>query len=491
MEHRRAPGAVSSRVENFPRHRRTASMCAKLFGILAVAAFCGTLAAELSATDFAFVTTTDYSSGTGSVIWLDGSYATEKNVVDIHSDAVPRWYDGLIYVVNRLGGDNIQVLDPAANFETVRQFSVGNGSNPVDIVFVSPTKAYVSRNNSTELWIVNPSTGAHTGTINLASFADGDGLPEMDRMVITGGKLFISIQRLDRNNWWLPVSPSWLAVVDVATDVLVDCDPGTPGTQGVLLTGTDPFSPIQLNPWTGRLYVSCVGWWGAADGKVEIVNPATLASEGYIFTETAAGGDINDVEILSADKGYAIVTDASFNQMLVSFNPSTGERIAKLYEPGAYVLNDIELAPGRELFLCDQTTTNPGLRIWDTRTDTQITTHPIDVGLRPFEVCFSVPVQTAAETPAVAVLAQNYPNPFNPSTTIKYDMKEKGLVTLKIYNVAGRLVRTLVNGVMDAGTYSLAWDGRNNTGADVASGIYFYKMETKDFSQTKKMVMLR
>jgi hypothetical protein len=98
---------------------------------------------------------------------------------------------------------------------------------------------------------------------------------------------------------------------------------------------------------------------------------------------------------------------------------------------------------------------------------------------------------TPADAPKAFRLAQNFPNPFNPSTTIKYDMKAKGLVTVRIYDVAGRLVRTLVNETKDAGAYSAVWDGRNNIGADVASGIYFYKMETSAFSATKKLVMLR
>jgi hypothetical protein len=98
---------------------------------------------------------------------------------------------------------------------------------------------------------------------------------------------------------------------------------------------------------------------------------------------------------------------------------------------------------------------------------------------------------TDAKTPSAYALAQNFPNPFNPSTTIRFDMREKGFMTLKIYNVAGQLVRTLVEGVKDAGSYNVAWDGMNDRGGSVASGIYFYKMETKDFSQTKKMVMLR
>ncbi len=98
---------------------------------------------------------------------------------------------------------------------------------------------------------------------------------------------------------------------------------------------------------------------------------------------------------------------------------------------------------------------------------------------------------TPAEIPKAYRLDQNYPNPFNPSTTIKYDMKAKGLVTVRIYDVAGRLVRTLVNETKEAGAYSAVWDGRNEGGAAVASGIYFYKMDAGSFSATKKLVLLR
>jgi hypothetical protein len=98
---------------------------------------------------------------------------------------------------------------------------------------------------------------------------------------------------------------------------------------------------------------------------------------------------------------------------------------------------------------------------------------------------------TETETPAAYKLAQNFPNPFNPQTTIAFGMREKGHVSLKIFNVAGQLVRTLVNEVRDAGSHRVTWDGRNNLGAQATSGVYFYKMETKSFSATHKMVMLR
>lgn len=91
------------------------------------------------------------------------------------------------------------------------------------------------------------------------------------------------------------------------------------------------------------------------------------------------------------------------------------------------------------------------------------------------------------------ILKPNYPNPFNPTTTIGYEIKDQGHVSLKIYNAAGRLVRTLVNEVQtpQPGGFSVTWDGTNNAGQGVSSGVYFYKLAAKGFTQTKKMVLLK
>ena len=86
-----------------------------------------------------------------------------------------------------------------------------------------------------------------------------------------------------------------------------------------------------------------------------------------------------------------------------------------------------------------------------------------------------------------------YPNPFNPTTTIKYTIKERAHVSLKVYNVAGQLVRTLVDDMQaptEAG-FAKEWNGMNDQGAPVSSGVYFYKLVTNNFSQTKKMVLLK
>ena len=89
-------------------------------------------------------------------------------------------------------------------------------------------------------------------------------------------------------------------------------------------------------------------------------------------------------------------------------------------------------------------------------------------------------------------LAQNYPNPFNPTTAIRFSLREPGHVAVRIYNVRGQLVTTLVDGVKPAGQiHDVRWNGKNAAGQSVASGVYFYRITASDFVKTKKMVLLR
>lgn len=88
-------------------------------------------------------------------------------------------------------------------------------------------------------------------------------------------------------------------------------------------------------------------------------------------------------------------------------------------------------------------------------------------------------------------LYQNFPNPFNPETNIGYTWNKSGSVTLKIYDVNGQEVRSLVNEIQSVGSHSVGWDGYNNIGQPVASGIYIYRIETADFTSTRKMILMR
>ncbi len=103
-------------------------------------------------------------------------------------------------------------------------------------------------------------------------------------------------------------------------------------------------------------------------------------------------------------------------------------------------------------------------------------------------------VGVADVTPTIAreyLLEQNFPNPFNPSTTIKYRLAKSSSVTVTVFNVLGRKVRTLVNTNLNAGEYSIEWDGMDDAGMALSNGVYFYRIETPSFSQTKKMLLIK
>jgi hypothetical protein len=95
------------------------------------------------------------------------------------------------------------------------------------------------------------------------------------------------------------------------------------------------------------------------------------------------------------------------------------------------------------------------------------------------------------EIPAAATLIGNYPNPFNPSTTFRYGLSEPDQVTLKVYNTLGQLVRTVVNDFQGEGYHEAVWDGRNESGAMVASGIYVYRITAGSFMETKRMILMK
>ncbi|MBK9331774.1 MAG: T9SS type A sorting domain-containing protein [Ignavibacteria bacterium] len=84
------------------------------------------------------------------------------------------------------------------------------------------------------------------------------------------------------------------------------------------------------------------------------------------------------------------------------------------------------------------------------------------------------------------MLYQNYPNPFNPKTTIKFSVSKQGLITLKVFDILGNEVKTLVNDLRNAGEHSVVFDG-----AGIASGIYFYKLVSGEFAETKRMILLK
>jgi DNA-binding beta-propeller fold protein YncE len=334
----------------------------------------------------AVVVTTDFETGRLATVGVARPHGARTLEVPIHADAVVRTVGDRLYVVNRFLGDNVQVLDPRRGFTTVLQCSTGPGSNPHDIVLVGAHKAYVTRYDRGELWIVDPAApgcGAFLrGTIDLRPWADADGLPEMDQMALVGERLFVSLERLDRARRFAPAGRSRLAVIDVATDTV---------SAVVELSGANAFGDatgLVREPGTGKLLVAEAGdLYRTGDGGIERVDPVTLTAEGFLITEDDLGGSITDFVIAATGKGYAIVLDAQLRNVLVAFDPVTRRVTNRLLTRVQY-LPDIALGPDGLLWLADGGLPSPGIRIFDPADDRQLTRAAIDVGLPPFAIAF-------------------------------------------------------------------------------------------------------
>lgn len=157
---------------------------------------------------------------------------------------------------------------------------------------------------------------------------------------------------------------------------------------------------------------------------------------------------------------------------------------------GFHVLRS--LSPGgklERLTAAPITATQNVYRFTDRKTEVNVTYYyrleDVNTGERFGPIAFKI------EPPRVFSLSQNTPNPFNPTTTIRYELPEPGQVVLKVYNLLGQEVRTLVDTYQEAGFHTVIWDGRNEAGRSISSGVYFYRLTAGQFSGTKKMLMVK
>jgi YVTN family beta-propeller protein len=283
----------------------------------------------------------------------------------------------MVFVLNRFGQDNLQILDPSAGFATVGQFSTGNGTNPHDIAFVSPEKAYITLYGSDRILMMNPLTGEILGEIDLSSFADADGTPEVDALHLIGSSLFASVQRLDRNNFFAPLGSSIVLVIDTVTDMVIRQ------------------IPVEVNPFTdfvelpdGNLLLGSPGEFGVLeDGGINLIDTGSHTNT-VVISDAALGGDVTDIVMIDDSKGYAIVTDESFNTHVVSFDLDTRSKLRTVMEAEGFSIVDLAVNSAKEVYVSYRKRDNPGIRIIDGLTDQEITAAPIDVGLPPNQTLF-------------------------------------------------------------------------------------------------------
>jgi hypothetical protein len=149
---------------------------------------------------------------------------------------------------------------------------------------------------------------------------------------------------------------------------------------------TNPLSPLHFSPTLKRILVSCVGTFGVNDGGIVAIDPLTnTVDPGINITEAALGGDITDFEMVSSTKGFAIVTNANFANSLVTFHPTTGQRLNTVLGPLDVFIPHLALNSRNELYVAvnDVTTPTPGVRVFDAVTNNDLVPGPLNVGQLP------------------------------------------------------------------------------------------------------------
>jgi hypothetical protein len=337
---------------------------------------------------------TDFESGLLSTVATATPHRVRRLRTDVFSDAVLRSSGGLTIVLNRFLADNVQILGP--KLRTRLQCGTGPGSNPHDVVVLAPGKratvpgkAYVTRYGGRDLWVIDPAARGcrrfHTGSIDLASYGDRDGIPEMDQLALVGSRLFVTVQRLDRDRGFVPTDFSSVVVVDTTTDAAIGA---------IRLTGSNAFgdaSGIAHEPGGSRLAISTPGdIYTVGDGGIQWIDPETMTADpaGFFVTEDDLGGNVTDFVLVSASKAYAVVQARDLKNELVAFDPTNPAGSATTIFSRDGFVPDIALAPDGTVWIADQARPSFGVRILDPATDAFLTMRPIDVGLPPFSLGF-------------------------------------------------------------------------------------------------------
>lgn len=338
----------------------------------------------------------------GSLSVIGGTDYTISNVLkgSISTDPFVRSFNGLIYIMNRYGSSenshNVSIVDPSYDYGITVQKSTGSYSNPYDISVVSSTKAYITRQDTSSIWIVNPSTLEKTGEISLSNYAPGEmnGVPTMSYMYNDSARsrVFVAIQRLVS---YMPKDYSSVLVINTATDAVeteIKLSWNNNSTNA-----TNPYSDFVAVPASSwqpaaadshdHLFISCTGLFGyyyTIDCGIVAIDLIDLkCEEGYVVSES----DMNAEAVSLALKGtdlYMILSDSIMKNSVQKLSLKT-KSLTSILSTGIYpsmVLNN-----DGKLYVCDANATNPGIRIIDTNnSDSAVFADPLSTGLPPVNI---------------------------------------------------------------------------------------------------------
>ncbi|MDZ4183088.1 MAG: FlgD immunoglobulin-like domain containing protein, partial [Candidatus Cloacimonadaceae bacterium] len=215
----------------------------------------------------------------------------------------------------------------------------------------------------------------------------------------------------------------------------------------------------------------------------ELIPDPTLPVELSSFTAIYSAGMFVNIAWVAASEtnhlGYNILrneSDMVSNALQLNQNVITPADGVALGTQMSYIYTDTDLQNGFTYYYWLESLDLSGASVLYGPITVLISSEPGDPGTPPLP-------------PSVTKLMAAYPNPFNPSTNIRYSLKEAGKVRIEIYNVKGQMIRTFENNHNQPGYYQVMWDGRDNSGRAVSSGLYLYRMISGHYRESRKMVL--
>ena len=300
-----------------------------------------------------------------------------------------------------------------------------------------------------------------------------------------------------------PIETNWVPTTDTLKEKFVDW------ADSIKIE----FGNVCLGPGGGK----GIGYWKSHNGKTllenndpewrNILNTATLRMDDGSRFYVPSTGNFNNAFLSFKNwlrnanaTNMAYLLSAQYAVMLLNVNYGGVESEALVYVPGTAISSHfysiINLLDLIETELDEHPvvySTSPWRQKQEELKDALdgANNDLTFIQQNPCEYSFPLPKrnvenETLSEIPTTYDLKQNYPNPFNPSTTIRYLMPEQVRVVIKVYDILGREVATLVNEEKPAGTYEFVW-----TVPNLSSGVYFYRLQAGDFVQTKKMILMK
>ncbi len=348
------------------------------------------------------VTTTDFATGGLSTVDL-ATLAVTPDVALTSTDAIARAHNGKVYVVNRYLYDNVDVLDPAASWQSGGQYSLTlpgyQSVNPhtLEFAYDDPNRGYAVLFGAPTIAVLDfsrPPAEAVIGDIPLQRLADADGIPEASAGIVCGDTLFVSVQRLDRNAGWVPVDHDYIAAIDLQSQRVIELFDDPSAVPGIALRGqwARQFrnDPTDLNGHTALVLTTGIERVDLATGEVEwAVTPQQFADAGILGSMYPQAFDLDAAGTRAFVAAYRPDYSAVDIYQVTLDDPAA----AVVQVAGGYLSAERTLeVVGDRLYFGDTSPGQSGLRVFDIADNGALTpadigaTQPLSLGLAPYRV---------------------------------------------------------------------------------------------------------